>query len=246
MSGSPYDAAVPGMLTAEEVAARLAPRQAPGVASPGPMTVRATLPPAPPAPEPVVEPEPEPVDDRSLEELEAARDQALATRERLRDRGADLAGQLEALERAIAEGDASLTPGASLDARRERERLRVEIDENRDQAERAAALADRAARAWSAAWSRLRADSLREEIVAKLADAAASDDAIEAAILALVAAEAERAELIAEAERLRAELEKIPAAGRGYVPPLSAAYLDVARLARFRAATAGRRWTFGL
>ena len=205
----------------------------------------------PPRPAVVREPEPEPVappvdDPRSLAELEAGEAAARAVVNGLLERQLGAAERLEALDRQIAGQSATLQPGASLEARRERAGMAVELAELDAMVARANAAHDATSGALNAARTRQAAERLREELATIEAEAAASDAAIEAAIVALLDLEDARHELIEKAKRTRADLESVPPALRGYVPTLNSVHVDTARLLRFRMPSRRRLWLFGL
>jgi hypothetical protein len=182
------DAGVARILTPEEAAARLSP----------PFTVGAH--PAPPRPAPPAAPAPEPIDRRPLEVLEAERDKASGILQGLRDRQLSGAAAIAELDRKIAELAETLTPGASLDARRERDRLAFEQTELVDLIERASGLAARAHEVWRLRWSRELARAYQATLADILAKAGASDAAIDAAVLRLLDLVDARYELIEEAK----------------------------------------------
>jgi hypothetical protein len=192
------DAGLAGPLGPDDVAARL---------TPSTLTVRATLPKPVAAPEP---PAPEPVDGRPLETLEREVREAADTLAALRDRRATLAAHVAELDGRIAEQAATLTPGATLDARRDRSALTFEQAELDDLITRASGQAERAAHALARRQQADRAAQCRAKLAELQEAASRSDAAIAAAIDALLDREDERAELVREGERIQAELDALP------------------------------------
>ena len=208
---TPADAGAPaGGFSGPQVMAQL------GVASPGGITVRATVPTRPAVVrQPASEPPAPPADDgRPLAELEADATAAREVVNGLLERRLRAAEQLEATDRRIEAGRESLDPGKTAADRAERARLSAELAEFDTLVERASAVHDRASQAWLAGRNREAAAAIGAKLAALVERAQASDAAIEAAVNALLDAEDERYALIAEAERTQAELDGLPAAYR--------------------------------
>ena len=228
----PTDAALPGILSAEEIAARL------GVAGPGPFTVgvrpRITLGAQPSAPVPAPEPD-EPPDDRPMELLAAEQETTRAVVNDLLEQRLRLAERIESLDRTIEEGRAaSFDPETTRAARDERTRLAAEEAELSTLTERANARHDRASQALGRRRTADRAAEYRAEIAALAALAAQSDLAIDGAVRALDSLLAARVAMVADAVAVADGLNTLPEPfwigpaawigttrqpNRGWVPP---------------------------
>lgn len=194
------DAALPGILSEEDVARQLASM---------PMTIRQA---ALPAPAPVAAPPPVPVDDRPLSVIETELIDARARLNGILEDRLQLAAKLEEVERAVEEARASapLSPSATAAVRAERDRLQAELAEMDVLVERQNDAHDRAAAAWQSGRYAQIAGETRARLAVLVERAAESDAAISAAIEAVWDEVDARFALIDEAKREANALNALP------------------------------------